>query len=173
MPTFKVTPTEENGQIFLLVEHEGVVERVGPLEDGREETVVLEHPDLSKGRQPPSRSMKKLSQKQERRNAELLGGRTQPGSGASNRAKGDVRKLGEYRGESKYTFSKEYGLEKAVLEKIASECGVGEKPILFLDYKDKATHRTLGSFVVLFETDFEEMLNATAHDRRPAQRKPR
>lgn len=174
MPTVKITPASAGGQTYLWVEHEGVMERVGPLEEGREETVVLEPPVLTGGRCPPTRAMKKLSLAQERRNAELIGGRTQPGSGSSNRAKGDVRKQGEYRGESKFTFAKSYSLEMAIMDKIASECGDGEKPMLFLDFKNKTTQKTTGKFVVMYETDFEELLkNAPTDDRRPAQRRPR
>ena len=166
MPTVKITPTMAGGQMYLWVEHEGVMERTGPLEEGREETVVLEPPVLTGGRSPPTRGMKKLSLAQERRNAELIGGRTQPGSGANNRAKGDVRKQGEYRGESKFTFAKSYSLEMAIMDKIASECGDGEKPLLFLDFKSKTTQKTTGKFVVMYETDFEEMMNAAALSRR-------
>lgn len=173
MPTFKITPDLVNGALFLHVEHEGSVETVGPLEGGKEEIVVLETPDYAAGARPPTKAMKKLSQKQERRNAEMLGGRTQPGSGSSNRAKGDVRKLGEWRGESKFTFAKSYSLELDTLAKIASECGTGEKPVLFLDYKDKTTSRTKGKFVIMFEADFEELINATGDDRRSPQRRPR
>ncbi len=170
MPTLRVTPTLVDGAIFLQVEQDGVIETVGPLESGKEEIVVLEKPDYSKGVSPPSKAMKKISLKQERRNAQMIGGRTQPGSGASNRAKGDVRKLGEWRGESKFTYAKSYSLELAILEKIASECGTGEKPLLFLDYVSKDTSKTKGKFVVMFEGDFEEMMNAAANNRRSSQR---
>lgn len=167
MKTVRITPTAIGEELFVLVEQDGVFDRVGPIrDDGIEHVAVLDPPELSGGRQAPTKAMKKLSLKQERRNAELIGGRTQPGSGSSNRAKGDVRKLGEYRGESKFTFAKSYSLEKATLEKIASECGDGEKPLLFLDFKDKDTSKTKGSFVVMFEADFEEMLNAASDRRR-------
>lgn len=176
MPTVKVTAAFVGDEVFVDIEHEGAVDRVGPLQDdGVEFVAVLEPPELNKGRTPPGKAIKRLSQKQELRNAEMLGGRTQPMSGASNRAKGDVRKFGEYRGESKFTFARSYTLEKAVLEKIASECGEGEKPLLFLDYKTKTTGKTTGSFVVMFESDFEELLkkNATPDDKGSSRRRPR
>jgi hypothetical protein len=175
MLTLKITSALIGDENFIYVEHEGVIERIGPLVDDSEHVVVLEPPVLTGGRSPPTRAMKKLSLAQERRNAELIGGRTQPGSGSSNRAKGDVRKQGEYRGESKFTFAKSYSLEMAIMDKIASECGDGEKPMLFLDFKNKTTQKTMGKFVVMYETDFEELLkkNATPDDRRSSERRPR
>lgn len=158
MKTVRIVPeTDENGDVFLCVYGDNTVDRVGPLRAGEEVLAVLE-PEKPKGASPPTRRMKRLSQKQERRNAELLGGRTQPGSGSSSRAKGDVRKFGEWRGESKYTFANQYALTREVLEKITAECRHGEKPLLFLDFKNKETGRTRGSYVVLHETDFEELV---------------
>lgn len=164
MLTVRLVPEiSENGDIHLLVSVAGSTDKVGPLREGEELVAVLEN-ETFPGASPPTARMKRLSLKQERRNAELLGGRTQPGSGSSSRAKGDVRKLGEYRGESKFTFSLSYALERRVLEKITSECGDGEKPILFLDFKNKETGRTHGSYVILHESDFEDMINENSAD---------
>lgn len=161
MPKLRITPlVAENDDIYLVVktdENEAV--KIGPLEDGKVFTVRSKPSS-------PTRFMKKLAQKQERRNAEMLGARTQPGSGSSSRAKGDIRKLGEYRGESKFTFAESYSLTRAVLEKITSECGEGERPILFLDFKNKMNGRTHGSYVVLHEADFEDLVNNGASDDR-------
>lgn len=163
MKTFRITPeVAADGEIFLAVTDGDASDRVGPLREGEELTAVLDPPNPSKGASPPTRRMKKLSQKQERRNAELLGGRTQPGSGSSSRAKGDVRKHGEWRGESKFTFAQAYALDVRTLTKIASECGYGERPVLFLDFKHKDSGRTHGSYVVLHETDFEELVKKHA-----------
>lgn len=166
MKTVRIVPeVGEGGDIFLNVYGDNTVERVGPLREGEELLAILEA-EKQKGASPPTRAMKRLSQKQERRNAELLGGRVQPGSGSSPRAKGDIRKLGEYRGESKYTFANRYVLTREVLDKLAAECELGERPILFLDFKNKETGRTRGSYVVLHETDFEELMkNGPADDR--------
>lgn len=165
MLTVRITPeVDENGDVFLVVAREGSTEKVGPLRDGEELVAVFAEQKYVSG--PPSRYVKRLSQRQEMRNAELIGGRTQPGSG-SGRAKGDVRKLGEYRGESKFTYSLAYQLSRRVLEKIMGECGDGEKPILFLDFKNKETSRTHGSYVVLHENDFKELLqHAPSHNKR-------
>lgn len=158
MKTVRIVPVVgENGDIFLDVYGDNTVDRVGPLRDGEETLAVLEA-EKPKGAAPPTRAMKRLSQKQERRNAELLGGRTQPGSGSMARAKGDVRKFGEWRGESKYTFAASYALTREVLEKITGECKHGEKPLLFLDFKRRDTGKTHGSYVVMHESDFEELV---------------
>ncbi len=166
MKTVRIVPeSAENGEVFLTVYGDNSVDRVGPLRAGEEVLAILEA-EKPKGASPPTRAMKRLSQKQERRNAEMLGGRVQPGSGSSSRAKGDVRKFGEYRGESKFTFAASFSLTREVLEKINAECKHGEKPILFLDYKNRATGKTHGSYVVLHETDFEEMLkNGSSNSR--------
>jgi hypothetical protein len=172
MLTIRIVPEiGEAGDIFLNITVAGSTDRVGPLREGEECVAVLS--EETAGATPPTARMKRLSQKQERRNAELLGGRTQPGSGSSNRAKGDVRKLGEYRGESKFTFSLSYHLERRVLEKITSECSDGEKPILFLDFKNKESGKSHGSYVILHETDFEELVSAKAVNNQRLTRNPR
>lgn len=166
MKTVRIVPAVgENGDIFLDVYGDNTVERVGPLREGEEMLAILEA-EKPKGGAPPSKAMKRMSQKQERRNAELLGGRTQPMSGASSRAKGDVRKFGEWRGESKFTFAASYSLTREVLDKITAECKHGEKPLIFLDFKNKANNKTHGSYVVLHESDFEELVkkNGAADD---------
>ena len=158
MRTVRIVPeTDDNGDVFLCVYGDNTVDRVGPLRAGEEVLAVLEA-EKAKGASPPTRQMKRLAQKQERRNAELIGGRTQPGSGAMARAKSDVRKFGEYRGESKFTFAASYALTREVLEKINAECKHGEKPLLFLDFKNKENGKTHGSYVVLHESDFEELV---------------
>ena len=167
MKTVRIVPVpDENGDIYLEVYGDNTVDRVGPLRQGEEVLAILEQ-EKAKGAAPPTKAMKRLSQKQERRNAELLGGRTQPGSGSSNRAKGDVRKFGEWRGESKFTFAASYSLTREVLEKINAECKHGEKPLLFLDFKNKGNGKTHGSYVVMHESDFEELVkkNGPSDDR--------
>jgi hypothetical protein len=54
---------------------------------------------------------KRKSVLQERRAAEAIGGRVQPGSGAPEFYKGDVRKAGELRVECKTTSAQSYALE--------------------------------------------------------------
>lgn len=62
---------------------------------------------------------------QERRVASELGGRVQPGSGAPEFYKGDVRKTGDIRVECKTTGTKAYRLTLAEIQKIQSEALMG------------------------------------------------
>lgn len=70
-------------------------------------------------------SSKRKSLLQERRVAEEIDGKVQPGSGAPKFYKGDVRKEGDLRVECKTTASKSYSLKLAELDKIRSEAVVG------------------------------------------------
>jgi len=162
--TVRIVPeVDESGDIFLHVYGDNTVDRVGPLREGEELLAILEA-EKPKGGSPPSKAMKRLSQKQERRNAEMLGGRTQPMSGASARAKGDYRVFGKWRGESKFTFAASYSLTLETLHKINAACRHGEKPVLNIDFKNKETGKTRGSYVVLDESDFEELVKNGAAD---------
>lgn len=58
---------------------------------------------------------------QERSIAEDIGGRLQPGSGAPEFYKGDVRKAGDLRVEAKTTSKGSYSLKSSELEKIRNE----------------------------------------------------
>lgn len=102
----------------------------------QERFVQLEEPDLSGGRRPPSKRDKRIAQRQERGLAEDTGGRRQPASGALPGAKGDVRKRGVYRGESKFTRNKSFPLTRQLLDKISGECGHGEYPVLDVNFVD-------------------------------------
>lgn len=68
---------------------------------------------------------KRKSALQERRAAEDLGARVQPGSGAPAFYKGDVRKQGDLRVECKTTSKKAYALKLSEIEKIKSEALMG------------------------------------------------
>lgn len=68
---------------------------------------------------------KRKSILQERRAAEDIGGRVQPGSGAPAHYKSDVRKTGDSRLECKTTGSKSFTLKLAELEKIKAEAIMG------------------------------------------------
>lgn len=65
--------------------------------------------------------IQKRSMLQERRIAEDVGGREQPGSGSSWSAKGDVRKMGELRVEAKTTSAKTFILKLRDILKIRDE----------------------------------------------------
>ena len=81
--------------------------------------------------------IQRISQKQERRVADEVGGRTQPASGAMAHAKSDVRKAGELRVECKFTSAKSYSLKLAELDKIAAEALAGglEVPVLQVQFQ--------------------------------------
>jgi hypothetical protein len=72
-----------------------------------------------------NKSNKRKSVLQERRAAEELGGRVQPGSGAPQFYKGDVRVAGDLRVECKTTGSKAYPLKLQEIEKIKAEALMG------------------------------------------------
>lgn len=63
----------------------------------------------------------KRSQQQEKKVAEELGGKVQKGSGSSDFAKGDVRKMGSARVECKTTSKKSYALKLQEIQKITTE----------------------------------------------------
>lgn len=69
--------------------------------------------------------IKRKSLLQERKAAEDVGGRVQPGSGAPEFYKGDVRKRGDLRLECKTTGSKSYNLKLSDLEKVKAEAVMG------------------------------------------------
>lgn len=71
------------------------------------------------------KDIKRKSVLQERRAAADVGGRVQPGSGAPEFYKSDVRKAGDSRIECKTTGSKSFNLKLAELEKVKAEAVMG------------------------------------------------
>ena len=92
-----------------------------------------------------------------------LDARLQPGSGNQPGAKGDGRKKGELRIETKYTKDESYRLQHADLEKIASECGLGEKPVMVIDFVDSGTSKTADRYAVIDFNHFKELHAAHQH----------
>ncbi len=86
---------------------------------------------------------KRQSKLQERRVAEELGGSVQPGSGAPDFYKGDVRKAGDIRVECKTTGSKAYRLTQAELLKIQTEAlsGGEESWAMQIQFQGQFTNR--------------------------------
>lgn len=101
---------------------------------------TIELPDLSPGRHPPSRRIRKRTDREEQELADLSGGKRQKGSGAVPYLKGDFHRKGVYRGESKSVFSKSPSWTLDELTKIRSEAAYGEVPVLVTTFMDKATH---------------------------------
>lgn len=79
---------------------------------------------------------KKLSKSQEKKAAADLGGTTVPASGALPTSKGDVRVVGKYTVECKYTEADSYTLKLMELLKIRMEATrQGEDPIFQVEFK--------------------------------------
>ena len=132
-----------NGTDLIIELFEGMATATKKIEDfysgGRADFFVsLEQPDYTKGRRPPDRGAKRRSQRQERKLAHDIGGRAQPGSGSQPGAKGDIRKRGEARVESKFTQAKSYRVERKTLDKIRGEAAFGEVPSLDIEFQDPA-----------------------------------
>lgn len=124
--------------------------------------LVLMTPESSIPR-APSKRVKKLSQKQERKvMAELPGGRTQPGSGSRAGYKGDGRVYDRIRVEMKQTATQSMGIvTRDVLNKIRSECAGREEPIVVVDFTDKTTGRVEDRWCVIEHKVLKRVLDAT------------
>lgn len=126
-----------------------------------EVTVHIEKPPMdTKG--PPSKRVKKASQRNERFIADSIGGRTQPGSGNQLGYKGDVRKRGQFRVEAKDSYSDQFILKLSTLHKISAECGIQEKPALIVTFVERHTHRTRERWAVVPFGQWEDMANGTS-----------
>ena len=104
------------------------------------------------------KKIKKVSLKQEVEVNELLGARTQPGSGNQAGAKGDGRRVGDIRTEQKFTVAESFSLKLEELWKIASEATRGEMPVFVIDYREPGTSKLRDRFVVLPFNDVMELL---------------
>ena len=80
--------------------------------------------------------MKKRSKTQERVSAKRDGARVQPGSGAMDHAKGDVRLRGIYRKECKVTTRSSFSVTRHTLDKITKEATGGEAPVLEVEFQE-------------------------------------
>lgn len=137
-------------------------------EEGCEIKFNLNVVDTERGKEAKKRI--KRSRDMERKLAEDMGGRVQPGSGNSilPAYKGDVRRQGEWRLEHKYTDAvKSYILkliDLARIGKIAMQAN--ESPALIINF------RVIGeSFAVIPYSLFLEMANAFSKRERPARHK--
>ena len=101
---------------------------------------------------------KKVSLKQEVEVCELLGARTQPGSGNQAGAKGDGRKKGELRIEAKFTQADSFSLKLEELWKVLGEATAGELPVFVIDYKEPGTSKLRDRYAVLPFNDVVELL---------------
>ena len=109
-----------------------------------------------KPHKPTKKRMKQISVKQEEKIAKSHGGVRHKGSGNQPGYAGDVRVDGQYRIEAKYTSRKSYSVTRAELDKIRSECGVGEVPLFFIDFKEPESLRTEDAWVLVPRTEWEK-----------------
>jgi hypothetical protein len=104
-----------------------------------------------------AKRQKRTSRRQEDDIAENLGGRRQPGSGAIEGVKGDVRIYGRYRAEAKYTRNKSYRVTREELNKIRGECSGHETPLFVIDFVDPDTGRNPDRWVLMPFHRFKEL----------------
>jgi len=114
----------------------------------------------------------KKSRALEQRLAKRMGGRAQPGSGNSQSRgfKGDIRKIGSWRVEHKFTEAvNSWTLKLTDLAKIYSiAADANEYPALVIEYT-----KAREAFAIIPLTLFLEMADEADHDRGPAERRRR
>lgn len=116
-------------------------------------------PPPPQGPKPPNNRMKKISQKQERRVMEDIGGRVHKASGAAG-DKGDGHLRDVVRVETKYTFADSFRLGRDILDKIRGECRGKEIPTVVIDYKAKSSGRTVDSWAVIPYEVWKKVIHA-------------
>jgi hypothetical protein len=104
-----------------------------------------------------AKRQRRSSRRQEDSIAERLGGRRQPGSGAIEGVKGDVKVEGKYRIEAKHTKQKSYRVTREELNKIRGECEGTETPLFVIDFVDPSTGRSPDRWVLMPFHRFEQM----------------
>jgi len=105
-----------------------------------------------------SKDNKKLANKREVAQAKELGGSRVPLSGALNHAKGDI-KVKDWLLDSKYTCKISINISGTQLAKINKEAReAGKKPALLIKL-ESPPFGTPGSWVVMPQIDFEELIN--------------
>jgi hypothetical protein len=98
---------------------------------------------------------RRRSKKQENRVAAREGGRRQPGSGAVPGFEGDVRKVGKYRGECKFTRASSYRLKLEDLKKLENQASGSELPVFDIEFQSESPAKR---YVVLPEWVYETLM---------------
>lgn len=159
--TLRILPIQTDVGVFLRIEQDGVeLHPVGPLESGVSIDVRVDVP--TEEAEPPKnvrREIRRISRRQERRIADGVGGKVQPGSGSIPGKKGDVVRPGDLRIEGKFTYASQYTLRLDTMHKIASEAEGSEVPAVVVHFVDKSSGRTLEELAVLFRSDWEKLVN--------------
>lgn len=113
------------------------------------------------------KKIRRASNKQERKIAEDIGGRTQLASGALPFAKGDVRKRGVARVEAKFTYAASYVLKEDTILKIMNEASTSEIPTLVVEFKDKRTNKTQTAVAIIPYEAWKKKINESSDDSGP------
>lgn len=103
----------------------------------------------------PATDNMRRSKKQERRVAVREGGRRQPGSGAKDGFEGDVRNVGKYRGECKFTRASSYTLKLADLKKLEVQAASGELPAFDVEFQSESPAKR---YVIMPEWAYEALM---------------
>lgn len=96
------------------------------------------------------------SKDQEKKAARRYGGRRQPGSGASKRAKGDFRDAGRTRGECKFTRAASFSLKLEELMKLEKEASAAETPLFEVQFQGVHPAKT---YVVLPADTYQTLMD--------------
>lgn len=125
-----------------------------------QQPLVIEQPPEAPKRRPPSASVKKRATEMEFRDAKMVGGRRQPGSGNMEGFKGDVRAYRRWRMDSKTVRTDSYRLTRDLILKARSECGPMERMAIPIHFLSKSTGAEKDCVVVVDRKTFEDAVHA-------------
>jgi len=127
--------------------------------------------EKKKGRIAPDHRTRKVATKREKILAEEIGGKLQPASGATPRAKGDVRKKGKWNVELKSVQTADsFRVSKGLLHKAQSATKGNEKSALVVEFVNRATGDADESYVIMSKSDW---LKAIGDTDEKSNRKPK
>jgi hypothetical protein len=159
--------------MFLVVRYLGAEDEVGPVTTDFEAVAVLDPPPVV-GKMTNAKKLRRKSQKIEDGIAQGIGGRRNKGSGSLSYLKGDVRKRGHLRVESKFTQRKSYSVTLDELHKIDSECSHGETPAFDITFVEPVSLREIESWVLIPRTEWQRLLevDSAATENQGSGRRP-
>lgn len=118
--------------------------------------IILKEGDSHKFTQKQNRQM---SRRQEDKVASKhIGGKRQPGSGSVRWKKSDVT-TDNYRIECKATTAKSYRLSLKDLNKISSECTIGQQPLFNVQFVDRETKKPIQEYYIVPARVWEKLCN--------------
>lgn len=116
--------------------------------------------DTLKPRRRGRTDNQRRSRDQEKRAAKRDGAERRPASGAMDHAKGDLVKSGLFLKECKETTARSFSVKKDVLDKVEKEAGVGETPVLEVEFQGTYPKKRV---YVIPEWAFEEYMELKQH----------